>query len=80
MSCAERRPLVPKAVFRAGAVCQSAALLRGARLTGLGVLAAAAAFRDFAAAALCCLTFELNWHRRLGVLGSMRTMGRRPSA
>ena len=26
------------------------------------------------------LTFELSWHRRLGALGSMRTMGRRPSA
>ena len=26
------------------------------------------------------LTFELSRHRRLGALGSMRTMGRRPSA
>jgi hypothetical protein len=53
---AERQPLVLEVVFRAGAVRQSAALLRGARLTRLGFLAAAAAFRDLAAAALCCLT------------------------
>ena len=29
---------------------------------------------------LCGLTFELSWHRRLGAVDSMRTMGRRPSA
>ena len=29
---------------------------------------------------LCCLTFELSWHRRRGALDSKRKMGRRPSA
>ena len=34
----------------------------------------------FALRVLRCLTFELSWRRRRGVLDSKRKMGRRPSA